>query len=365
MTTITKRIEVASRKVFFALIGQILKRENKTIKAIHPEKIKEVLFLRYDKMGDMIISLPVFKALKEKSPYIRIAVMCSPRNRIVLKGNKYVDDIFVYRKKLFRDVLTVMEMRKRKFDCIVDLVFWESVTSAILTAVIKGRGVSIGVGKGTFKNFYDYVVPTEDKYTEHIIPKTMQVLEIFGINPRKCDLYPHLAVSEEDKLKAKEFLAKLEGNPRIGFNISAGQPSRLWSLDKFAKLAGLLKNQDEKSNFVIIYSAKDRNRADLLSRKLDGQATLIPHRSSFQQVAAIIQGLDLLITPDTSLAHVAWSCNVSLVGLFCANQENFYSWKPMSSNSRTIVSNSYYDIFDIEPEEVFESAVLLLKESVK
>ncbi|MCJ7508838.1 MAG: hypothetical protein MUO85_08945, partial [candidate division Zixibacteria bacterium] len=180
MTTITKRVEVLSRKAFFGLIRWLLEREHKVRKKINPGDIKKVLFLRYDKMGDMIISLPVFKALKEKYPNIHIAVMCSPRNKVVLKGNKNVEEIFVYQKKLFWDIKTVMEMRKRRFDCLIDLVFWESVTSAILTAVIKGSGISIGVGKGTFKEFYDYIIPTERESKEHIIPKTMQVLEIFG-----------------------------------------------------------------------------------------------------------------------------------------------------------------------------------------
>ncbi len=365
MTTITKKIEVASRKVFFRLIKWMLEREHKNPKRISPEHMKKVLFLRYDKIGDMIISLPVFKALKENSPDMHISVMASPRNKIILKEDRSVDEIFVYEKKLFRDIRTVLEMRKRKFDCVIDLVFWESVTSAILTAVIKGGGISVGVGKGTFKDFYDYIIPTEDKYTEHIIPKTMQVLEIFGVNPGECNLYPHVAVSQEDELKAGKFVKEIKGRPKIGFNISAGQPSRLWSLDKFAKLAGLLRHEKEKSNFVIIYSGKDKKRAEDLRTRLGGQTAVIPHKSSFQQVVAIIQGLDLLITPDTSLVHVAWSSKVAVVGLFCANQENYYSWKPMSSNSRTVISDSYYDIFDIEPEEVFRSAVSLLTRDAK
>lgn len=365
MTTITKRVEVASRKVFFGLIRWLLEREHKVPKEIKPESVKKVLFLRYDKMGDMIISLPVFKALKEKYPDIHIAVMCSPRNKVVLKGNKNVDEIFVYQKKLFWDIKTVMEMRKRRFDCLIDLVFWESVTSAILTAAIKGRGISIGVGKGTFKEFYDYIIPTEDRFTEHIIPKTMQVLEIFGIDPKNCDLYPHLVISEDDKLKAKKFIQQMDGKPIIGFNISAGQPSRLWSLDKFTRLAHLLEGENDKYNFVIIYTPKDRNRATHFQSELNGKGMLVPFKSSFHQVSAIIQNLDLLVTPDTSLTHIAWSSNISVVGLFCANRENFYSWRPLTPNSRTVMSSSYYDIFDIEPEEVFKAANSLLAERNK
>jgi ADP-heptose:LPS heptosyltransferase len=362
MTTITKRIEVLSRRIFFGLIRWLLEREHKTSKEIKPEDMKKVLFLRYDKMGDMIISLPVFKALKEKYPNIHIAVMCSPRNKVVLKGDKNVDEIFVYRKRLFTDIRTVMEMRKRRFDCLVDLVFWKSVTSAILTAVIKGRGISIGVGKGTFKEFYDYIIPTERENKEHIIPKTMQVLEIFGIDPKSCDLYPHLSISEDDKLQAKAFLERIEGSPIIGLNISAGQPNRLWSLEKFAKLVYFLKNENPKSSFVIIYSVKDKSRAIQLQSRLNSQAVLIPFNLSFQRVAAIIQNLDLLITPDTSLVPVAWSSGVSVVGLYSANLENFYFWRPLTPNSRTVISSSYYDIFDIEPEEVFKAANSLLAE---
>ena len=131
MTSIFKRVELISKRAFFSLIKWMLVREGKCQKKINPKNVERVLFLRYDKIGDMIISLPVFRALKENFPHISISVMCGPRNRIALKDNKDIDEIFIYRKRFFQDIRTTMEMRKRRFDVLIDLVFWESVTSAI------------------------------------------------------------------------------------------------------------------------------------------------------------------------------------------------------------------------------------------
>ena len=58
-------------------------------------RAKNILFLRYDRIGDMVITTPVFRELKLFIPEIKITVLASKANQSVLTNNPYVDDVFV------------------------------------------------------------------------------------------------------------------------------------------------------------------------------------------------------------------------------------------------------------------------------
>jgi len=45
---------------------------------------KNVLFLRYDRIGDMVITTPVFREIKLVYPHIKITVIASTANQDVL-----------------------------------------------------------------------------------------------------------------------------------------------------------------------------------------------------------------------------------------------------------------------------------------
>ena len=53
----------------------------------------KICISRLDKMGDMIFTLPVIKAIKINNPGIKIFVLASQRNVKVLKGLTYIDEI--------------------------------------------------------------------------------------------------------------------------------------------------------------------------------------------------------------------------------------------------------------------------------
>ena len=64
-------------------------------------RAKNILFLRYDRIGDMVITTPVFRELKIFIPEIKITVLASKANQSVLTNNPYVDDVFVNHKNSF------------------------------------------------------------------------------------------------------------------------------------------------------------------------------------------------------------------------------------------------------------------------
>ena len=56
-------------------------------------KAKKILFFRYDRIGDMIVTTPVFRELKLANPNVHITVLASNANKDVLTNNPYIDSV--------------------------------------------------------------------------------------------------------------------------------------------------------------------------------------------------------------------------------------------------------------------------------
>ena len=65
----------------------------KTLNDFDIQKSSKVLMLRYDRIGDMIITTPVFREFKSSFPDAEINVLASRSNSIILKNNPHVDNI--------------------------------------------------------------------------------------------------------------------------------------------------------------------------------------------------------------------------------------------------------------------------------
>ena len=77
--------------------------------------------------------------------------------------------------------------------------------------------------------------------------------------------------------------------------------------------------------------------------------------------AALVEQLDLIITPDTSLVHIASSFDKPVVSIHENNKDSFRLWSPSSTISKTIFAKSRYGLADYSVNDIVESAVDILQ----
>ncbi len=58
-----------------------------------------ILVTRTDRIGDLVLTTPVFKALREKFPGAWIAALVFLEHREIVQGNPYLDEVILYDKK--------------------------------------------------------------------------------------------------------------------------------------------------------------------------------------------------------------------------------------------------------------------------
>ncbi len=143
--------------------------------------IKKVLFLRQDRIGDLLISSPLFRILKEKYPDIEFDILLSNYNTSAYELVKnYFSNAYLYHKKFVKDLNLVKNLRAKKYDLIIDLMDKPSSTSALLIKIIKPK-YAAGLEKSN-SDIYNFIVKRKDESKFHIIERTAEFLTLFGLS---------------------------------------------------------------------------------------------------------------------------------------------------------------------------------------
>src|SRR5438552_1291930 len=94
------RLEAALKKIVVAVLRPIFSSRAGTI---NPGVVREILVVRqHDQLGDMICSVPLLRALKQKFPGSRLTLIASPVSYEIMLNNPYVDELINYDKAELR-----------------------------------------------------------------------------------------------------------------------------------------------------------------------------------------------------------------------------------------------------------------------
>ncbi|HRW63416.1 MAG TPA: hypothetical protein P5132_08005, partial [Bacteroidales bacterium] len=81
------------------------------------EKVR-FLILRFSSIGDIVLTTPVVRCLKQQMPEAEIHYITKPQFKSLLENNPYIDKVHIL-KESFSE--TIQELKYEHFDYIIDL----------------------------------------------------------------------------------------------------------------------------------------------------------------------------------------------------------------------------------------------------
>ena len=111
---------------------------------------EKICISRIDKMGDMILTLPVIKSIKIHNPGSEIHVLASVHNAKVLKNIKYVDKVLLIDSNTNSFIKEISQLRKIKYDFFIN--FSPSIKSFILCFFSKSQKKATLILLSRYKN---------------------------------------------------------------------------------------------------------------------------------------------------------------------------------------------------------------------
>jgi ADP-heptose:LPS heptosyltransferase len=295
-------LEQRSRRIVLTLLRAAAGRPRHDAK-LKPEDLRRVLLIRYDRIGDAVITMPVIDALKRIAPDVEIDVLASPANAVVFRSDPRVHDVLLWKKSWTRRLRIIRRCRSRHYDAVLQLILGRTTLPSILAGALAPDGRTIGKSAPGRERLLDHAA---DLPHQHFTDRTLGVIAA-GIDIDGFDLSevsPALPISDADHAEAVRRLSERGIQPHrfILLNISAGTRDRELSDEQNIQLAAMLAATGLD---VVISSAPDAvDRAKGIAAAAGAGVHAI-FTGSFMQAAALIESSLLVVTPDTSIVHVA------------------------------------------------------------
>lgn len=331
--------------------------------AFDPRSVRRVLFLRHDKIGDMVVTLSTFHTLKRFYPQIEIGVLASKTNALVVKHDTSVSRVFIHRKTPAGLLRTFRDIRSQRYDVVIDLMTGASVTSLIIAMAAAPGSYRFGVGKEAFARYYDHysLEWRNHELKLHISEVFRSPLIPFGIPLPKGVLDGKIQLSDAEKQRGREVFERIR-NPRyqklVLLNPSAGKLDRTWAADKFVRLVGVISRAYPAVQFVVSYAPAEIKLAKQMAAAGKENVSIIPEGLSILDIIALLSHIDLVISVDTSICHIAAELDVPLIALYSGNNVNFSRWRPFGERVWAVRSPEVVGVDGITLEQM-ESAVEL------
>lgn len=346
--TIVKRIELALRHVVTHMLegrGQPVKVETPTA-AVPTGRPMRVLFLRQDRLGDVLVSEPVIRAVREAYPSAQIDILLSPNNIAARHAiGHLVDNVVLYKKRGLGGMSAIRQIRRNRYDVVVDLMDNPSATSTLFLRS-SGIPVRIGIDKAN-RAVYSHVVPLRDRSSVHIVERIAQLVLPFGIDPATLDLRLRYRLNDAERDEATTCLAT-HGRRTAVFNLTGTDDARRYGAERWVSVITDFRRRSPDWRAVVAGAPHDASMLRYVAEATG--ADVLPPTPSFHAFAATVMQATLLVTADTSIVHVAAAASVPQVVLYVFNNPALMPWYPYRSPHVALTGSN--NVREIEPAHV-------------
>ena len=303
-------------------------------------KPHRVLYLRYDKIGDMILSTSLIDAIAASHPTITLDVLASPANAPVLIGNPSVAAVRIWDKsKPLKYARLVRELRKARYDAVIDCMILAPSTTTLLLMLSSGARHRIGVG-GRINDFALTLRVSPSLTAVHHIEHSAVLATAFGVKLESVDWRPKLALAGAELEDGHQLWMAHESGTlpgrarRLLVNVSTGQAGeREWPEERFVKLLQHVRVTAPHLNVLLICAPSDSDRA---ARIVQQSGVVRAPTPGLRDALALVATGDMVFTPDTSIAHAASACGKPAVILFERDKDRL--WGGYRIGGRSVVS---------------------------
>jgi ADP-heptose:LPS heptosyltransferase len=292
-----------------------------------------ILIIRLERIGDVLVGVPVIRALRARYPEARIDLLVSRANRAVGDAvAPFVTRVWCYEKTVASGVKLLRTLRGARYDVVVDLIDHPSTTAQLVIRWCRPRA-AVGLLHRE-SGLYTHAAPTLDPATVHPVERFAQLLLPFGIDPAVVSLDLEYRLGADAVARAEALLGSTPRPLRLGVNVSGRQPARYWGRSNFVAVIRHVAARDARFAISVCGTPGDADEVGRVAKEAGVQA--VPPCFTLTEFAAVLQQFDLLLTPDTAVVHLAAAWKVPTVALY-QTEAGVAPWLPYKSPHRAVV----------------------------
>jgi ADP-heptose:LPS heptosyltransferase len=313
-----KRLEDAGRRLLMRIVASLLRRRGANPPP--PDwgaRPYRVLLLRYDGIGDMILSTGLLRVIATSHPWLTVDVLASSINAPVLRNDPHVGTVLNFdKKKSWRYPFALYRLRRAHYDAVVDRLPTAPSLIAILLMLASRARHRVGVSGLGNEAYFTVLVPPPRPGADHIVEHLAALAAAFGVDPQVADFRPRIYLDAGELARATAvWPAPADGaaSRRLLVNVSAAIARRRWPDDHFVRVIRHLVSNDPRLAVIVIGAPNEVERV----ARIAGAAGVPPVRTpTIRDAFALVATADFVFTPDTSIGHAAAAFSKPAVVLY-------------------------------------------------
>ncbi|VAX35440.1 ADP-heptose--lipooligosaccharide heptosyltransferase II [hydrothermal vent metagenome] len=324
---------------------------------------KNILIIRTDRIGDVVLTTPTIKALHKFYPKSKVSILVTPLTKPLIENNPYLNEVIVDdRRGEHKGALgfwkLVSEIRKKKYDLAIVLHTKKRTNALCFFAGIPRR---IGYKNNKFGFLLTHPIEDVRHYgKQHEAQYCLDVLKSVDIESKDLELY--ISIENEAEQWVSEFcrVHKIDDkNKLIAIHPGASDPAKCWPAHCFAELIEQLYAKYH-AKCVIVGASNIQNITQKIISSTQHSIIDLTGKTTVSQLVSILKRADMLVSNDSGPVHIAAALQTPVISIFTRNQPgiNPERWHPLGNKSREVVVAQKRDVQyakKIMVDEVFEA----------
>jgi len=286
-----------------------------------------ILIVKLGSIGDLVHTLPSLAAIRRALPQAEISWVVERRTAEILRDNPLLDRLIeVDTKALRRGLMSgetlraprqqLRRLRASAFDIALDFQgLLKSASIARLSGARRVFGFSrAGLREPASRVLLSQSVPTT-RHT-HVIRKNLGLVSgALGIPvpEDERDLEFPVTINSAHEIEAERAASHTRNNYVI-LNPGGGWPTKLWSAERFGRLADELWTHYDLHSLITYGPGETELAETVLRSSRAGKARAIS--LSLKGFYALAKGAQVYVGGDTGPTHLAIAAGTPVVGLF-------------------------------------------------
>jgi ADP-heptose:LPS heptosyltransferase len=330
------------------------------------QSVKRILAVRLDNVGDVLVTTPALRGIKESLPGVHLTLLARPNGAQVARCNPDIDEVILYQapwmdpwERLSQDsdweLRFIADLKARQFDgaIIFTSVPRQSSLPAAYLCYLAGiplRAAASIDGSGS-------LLTTRHKHPDrlmHEVERNLDLIAGLGFSASSSQLvlqipeqaYPTLAdvlpfdIRRRVQNKPRSSSAASVADPLyplVVLHPGCSMPIRTYPWEGFAAVADLLIDQ-LGATVVLTGAADEQDLVERIQQRMRHRVPAMTGILSFEQLSALIDTADLIVTNNTGPMHIAAAVKTPVVALFALTHPPD-QWKPWDVPHRLLFTD--------------------------
>lgn len=307
--------------------------------AIEFSRIKRILVIKLQHLGDVLLTTPLVGVLKQQYPHLDIDVLIYKETAPVLQANPHIRQVYAIDRQwknegalfqLQREYALLRDLRSNQYDLIINLTDrWRGgwLARVLRPSYSVSRPYKHRRGKFWRNSFsHIYSVPQTDR---HAVEINLDAIRRLGVQPQPQNKKLTFVVHTESDVRVDQLLQQHRPSNKklVVIHPTSRWMFKAWNPQGFARVIDEL---DALGLCVVLISGPAKKEIDYVSAILeatDSQAVNLAGQLSLNETAALIKAADCFLGLDSVATHISAAVNTPCVVLFGPTTDKvWYPW---------------------------------------